>query len=102
MICMLRVRNKVAIVTGGAAGLGAAIAGCLASEGARVIVTDVDTAAGPGLAAEIGGQFMAQDVTVEKDWDTIISHVTERYGGLHILVNNAGIEGPFEFRSPEN
>lgn len=87
---MGQVDGKVAIVTGGASGIGAACARTLAREGARVLVTDLDPV-GEALATEIGGLFLAHDVTHEAGWPGVIRLAEERFGGLHILVANAGI-----------
>ena len=90
---MGRVEGKVAIVTGGASGIGAETARCLASEGARVTLTDVNEALGTAVAKEIGAAatFLAHDVTDEDRWREVIADVQAREGGLHVLVNNAGI-----------
>ena len=94
---MGRVTGKVAIVTGGSAGLGRADAIALHGEGARVLVTDVNEADGSKLADELNGQrpdsafFMRQDVRDETRWQEVIAAAVERFGGLHVLVNNAGI-----------
>jgi 3(or 17)beta-hydroxysteroid dehydrogenase len=98
---MARVAEKIAIVTGGAAGLGAAIARRLVAEGARVTVTDVQADAGRALARELGCDFIAQDVTDEKLWLALIAQVEKQHGALHVLVNNAGIEGPMDNADPE-
>jgi len=99
---MNRVQAKVVLVTGGASGLGAAIVRGLAAEGARVILSDVQADAGQKLALELGCEFLTQDVADESRWEAVIRHVEERYGGLHVLINNAGIEGPFDKADPEN
>ena len=91
---MGRVDGKVAIVTGGAMGLGAADSRALAREGARVVVTDVNRELGAAVAKEIGGEFRFHDVANEAQWKELISDVVKKYGGLHILVNNAGIVEP--------
>jgi 3(or 17)beta-hydroxysteroid dehydrogenase len=88
---MGRVEGKVAIVTGAASGLGEADARMLAAEGASVILTDLNEAAGTEVAREIGGEFIRQDVSQESTWPALIDHVIERYGHLDVLVNNAGI-----------
>jgi len=88
---MKRVQDKVAIITGGAAGLGAAIARLFHTEGAKVIITDVQVAPGRALAKELDCEFIEQDVTDEQQWQSIMKQVEERYGAVHILVNNAGI-----------
>lgn len=87
---MGQVEGKVALVTGGASGIGAACARTLAREGARVLLTDVDPA-GEALASEIGGMFHRHDVTDEATWPEVIRLAEERLGGLRILVANAGI-----------
>jgi 3(or 17)beta-hydroxysteroid dehydrogenase len=88
---MTRVEGKVAIVTGAASGLGAADARMLAAEGASVVLTDVNEAAGRRIADEIGGEFVLQDVSREQSWPALIDHVMEAHGRLDVLVNNAGI-----------
>src|ERR1700744_5938689 len=91
-----QVAGKVALVTGGASGIGRAIAELLAEEGAAVVVTDVDDLQGPEGAAGIrtnGHQamFLHQDVTSEPRWAEVVGEIDERFGGLDILVSNAGI-----------
>src|SRR5690606_38799211 len=88
---MGRVEGKVAVVTGGASGLGRAIAARLAAEGARVTITDIDEAAGARVAAEHGLQFVAHVVTDEDAWRRVMDGINARCGGPDILVNNAGI-----------
>lgn len=97
-----RVRGKVAIVTGGASGLGAAIAAMLVREGAQVVITDIQEAAGRARAAEIGCDFLPQDVAEEARWPAVVEAVRTKFGGLHILVNNAGFEGPLDAVNPED
>lgn len=98
---MERLNGKVALVTGGASGLGRAIAIRLAKEGARVVISDLQVVLGEATAAELGGSFMAQDVTDEMQWRRIIEAIQQRHGRLHILVNNAGILGPMDAVNPE-
>jgi NAD(P)-dependent dehydrogenase (short-subunit alcohol dehydrogenase family) len=91
-----RLDGRVALVTGGGNGLGAATACRFADEGASVFVSDINIEAATSVAEDIvtrGGSAHAvkQDVTDEARWDTVISDITARYGGLHILVNNAGV-----------
>ena len=88
---MGRVEGKVAIVTGGASGLGEADARLLAAEGAAVVLTDINEEAGRAIAHEIDAEFVRQDVAEEASWPALVDHVVERYGGLDVLVNNAGI-----------
>ena len=85
-----RVEGKIALVTGGAMGLGKADCERLAAEGARVIVTDREVEQAHIVADEIGGDAMALDVTDEQQWKDVMHAVEERHGGLDILVNNAG------------
>ena len=89
-----RVEGKVAIVTGAAMGLGEADARILAREGARVILTDVNRELGAALARELNSEYRFLDVTEEDPWQALIADVVKNYGGLNILVNNAGIVEP--------
>lgn len=86
-----RVAGKVVLLTGGAMGLGRAAAKALLAEGARVIITDVNTAAGEATAAELGCEFMPQDVTDWARWQAIIAEIEAAHGRLDVLVNNAAI-----------
>ena len=91
--------GKIALVTGGAGGIGSAICRLFASEGAKVAVADVNVGGGQKVVeevAEAGGEalFIELDVTSEKDWERAVSTVVERYGGLNVLVNNAGAYSP--------
>jgi NAD(P)-dependent dehydrogenase (short-subunit alcohol dehydrogenase family) len=91
-----QVEGKIALVTGGASGIGAAVAELLAHEGASVVVTDIDELRGPEIAARIakGGHnasFLQQDVTSEPRWIEIIADIEKRFGRLDVLVSNAGI-----------
>lgn len=86
-----RLQGKSAVVTGAAGGLGSAIARRLASEGVRVLLTDV--ADGSALAAEIGGLFQRHDVSQESEWASVTALALKEFGGIDILVNAAGIEG---------
>lgn len=90
-----RLTGKVALVTGAARGLGAAIAGAFAAEGACVIVTDIDAAGARATAAAIGAgaRFRPLDVRAESDWDAAIADVLAVEGRLDVLVNNAGVTG---------
>ncbi|WP_417586303.1 SDR family oxidoreductase [Pararhodobacter oceanensis] len=96
---MPRLHQKTALVTGGARGIGAAIAQAFVNEGAAVILTDIDTEAGAAMAARIGAEFLPLDVTREDDWEAVAA----QHPRLDVLVNNAGItgfEGPFEGAPP--
>ena len=95
---MGRVDDKVALITGGASGIGRATAELMAQKYARVVLTDVQNEAGADVAATIadaGGMvaYHHHDVTDEAAWIKIIEEVRAEYGRLDILVNNAGISG---------
>jgi 3(or 17)beta-hydroxysteroid dehydrogenase len=85
--------GKVALVTGGARGFGAAIAARMVQEGARVVITDVLEAEGAATAKRLGAacSFLRQDVSDEAQWKEVIQGVIIGLGELHVLVNNAGI-----------
>ena len=94
----MRLEGKVAIISGGARGMGAAEARLFAQEGAKVIIGDVLEEEGRQVESEInesGGQglFLRLDVTSESDWSNAVAAVVSQYGRLDILVNNAGIGG---------
>ena len=93
-----RLAGKVALISGGARGIGAATARLFAQEGARVVVGDVLDPEGRALEAELtgrGGQaaFVPLDVTREPDWERAVAAAMSRFGKLDVLVNNAGIGG---------
>ena len=93
---MDRVKNKVAIVTGGASGLGKSSAILLAREGAKIVITDVDDENGTKVVQDInndGGEaiFIKQDVSKEEEWKMVIETTIKTYGKLHIVANSAGI-----------
>ena len=92
----MRLENKVALVSGGARGIGAAITKILAQEGAKVVIGDVLEDAGQKTVAEIndaGGEcvFVRLDVTSEAAWNSAVGEAVSRFGKLDILVNNAGV-----------
>lgn len=94
---MSRVKNKVALVTGAAQGLGAATAAMLAREGAKVMLTDINIAGAEQQAENINAAYpgaalaMHQDVTDAERWQEVVAACNDEFGGLNILVNNAGI-----------
>ncbi|MFI6298919.1 SDR family NAD(P)-dependent oxidoreductase [Nonomuraea sp. NPDC050790] len=83
--------GKVAIVTGGASGIGRATAILFAKEGAKVVVADIDAAGARAVAEEVGGTAVPADVSQAADCERIVRTAVETYGGLHVLFNNAGI-----------
>ena len=94
---MNRLAGKVAIVTGAASGLGRADAEALVREGAKVLLADVNEAAGHELAASLNAvtpgsaHFAVLDVRDEVRWGEVVTEAVRRFGALHILVNNAGV-----------
>ena len=93
---MNKLHGKVALVTGAASGIGAGIARRFIADGATVMLTDINDAAGAALADELGPRagYLSLDVREEAAWQAAIAEVERRWGGLDILVNNAGISFP--------
>src|SRR5580658_2876669 len=94
----MRLEGKVAIVTGGASGMGASTAKIFAREGAKVVIADQLDDEGKKIAAEIvaangAASFQHLDVTDEANWRSIVAAAVGEFGRLDILVNNAGISG---------
>lgn len=90
---MERLAGKVAIITGGARGMGESHVRKFVSEGAKVVFTDLNEEGGQALAAELGEnvKFVKQDVTKAADWDTVVAETEKAFGPVNVLVNNAGI-----------
>jgi NAD(P)-dependent dehydrogenase (short-subunit alcohol dehydrogenase family) len=91
-----RLEGRVALVTGGASGIGKATAHRLAQEGAALVITDIQDEAGELVAKgirELGGQatYLHHDVSMEEDWDAAVGAALREFGALDIVVNNAGI-----------
>lgn len=84
-------RDKVALVTGGASGLGRATSIALAERGAQVVVADVDESGGGAVAAEVDGTFVRCDVSTIEDNESAVAVALEAYGGLDLAYLNAGI-----------
>ena len=87
----MQIRNSVFLVTGGASGLGAATARMAAENGGKVVIADMQADAGEKLARELGGRFVKCDVTAEADAKAAVALALKEFGGLHVLVNCAGI-----------
>lgn len=88
-----RLSGRVALISGGASGMGAAHARAFAAEGARVVLGDIDDGKGARLAAALGesAAYVHLDVTSSADWTAAVHAAVERFGLLNVLVNNAGI-----------
>lgn len=92
---MGQLEGKVAVITGGASGIGAATAALFAAEGASVMVGDIQDDVGERFAAELGEQAAYQhcNVSSEAEIESLVRGAAERFGGLHVLFNNAGFGG---------
>jgi 3(or 17)beta-hydroxysteroid dehydrogenase len=90
---MTNLTDQVAVVTGGASGIGAATVRRLRSEGVHVVTTDVQGELGLMVADEAGATFMHQDVSDPESWAMVIERTMSDHGRLDIMVNNAGITG---------
>jgi NAD(P)-dependent dehydrogenase (short-subunit alcohol dehydrogenase family) len=98
---MRTLENKVAIVTGGGSGIGKAISLLYATEGAKIVISDVNEQGGNETVNEIkskGGDsiFVNADTSKSEDSRNVVEHAVKKFGGLHIAVNNAGIGGPLK------
>jgi NAD(P)-dependent dehydrogenase (short-subunit alcohol dehydrogenase family) len=85
------IKNSVFLITGGASGLGAATARMAAENGGKVVIADLQVEAGEKLAKELGGRFSKCDVTSEADGKAAVELAVNAFGGVHVLVNCAGI-----------
>jgi NAD(P)-dependent dehydrogenase (short-subunit alcohol dehydrogenase family) len=92
----MRLDGKVALITGGGSGMGKMAAELFASEGASVVLTDVNDEAGEATASAIGdrGHFVHADVSTESDAEAMVATAVERFGRLDVLYNNAGVMLP--------
>lgn len=90
---MNRLDDKVAIITGGAQGMGAETAALFIAAGARVVITDVDEISGEALANKLGPacHFLKHDVRSDSDWNRVIDKTSQHFGPTDVLVNNAGV-----------
>ena len=88
-----RLQGKIAVVTGGASGIGEACVRLFVAEGAEVVLTDLNVEQGQALASSLGGKasFLRQDVSDPQSWDALAAHLAERGAGLDVLVNNAAV-----------
>jgi len=89
-----RLAGRVAVITGGASGIGLATAKRLAAEGATVVIGDMDATAGPTAAELVGGLFVQVDVTDQEQVDHLFDEAVRVYGSVDIAFNNAGISPP--------
>ena len=94
----MRLKNKIAIITGGASGMGASTAKIFAREGAKVVVTDLLVDESMQIVDEIGqsggsARFQKLDVSIETDWDSVVTAAMATEGRIDILINNAGVSG---------
>lgn len=98
----MRLKNKIALITGSARGIGQATAELFRKEGARVIITDVLDKEGEDVAKKLGGdvEFLHLDVGSEENWQSVTGYIQKKYSRLDILVNNAGTTGFLETVGP--
>jgi NAD(P)-dependent dehydrogenase (short-subunit alcohol dehydrogenase family) len=91
-----RMKDKVVLISGGASGIGADTARLVVREGGKAVVADRDETRGKAVAAELGasGLFVPLDVTQEPSWQKAVAETTSKFGGLHGLLNSAGVGGP--------
>ncbi|MPY84074.1 MAG: 3-oxoacyl-ACP reductase [Actinophytocola sp.] len=89
-----RLEGKVAVVTGGASGIGLATVRRLAADGATIVIGDIDPDEGKAAANEVGGQFVPTDVTNETDVENLFATANDSHGSVDIAFNNAGISPP--------
>src|SRR5882672_6973876 len=94
----MRLKDKVAIVTGGGIGLGRAYCKALAGEGAKVVVADIQEDAAKAVAKEVGGLAVRVDVTSPGETQSMAARAIDAYGAIDILVNNAGMYSSIQKR----
>jgi NAD(P)-dependent dehydrogenase (short-subunit alcohol dehydrogenase family) len=93
-IMQQRLQDRIAVITGAGSGIGLASARRLAAEGAIVVAVDIDEEAGKAAAAEVRGEFVAADVSVEDDVERLYASVARQHGRVDIAFHNAGISPP--------
>lgn len=86
-----RLVGRVAVITGGASGIGKATAELFAKEGAKVVIGDLPTSAGAKIAEKIGATFVATDVSKSEEVEALVKTATDEHGRLDVMFNNAGI-----------
>ena len=84
-------QDKVVIITGGSSGLGRATAELMIAEGARVVIADIDQAAGEAVANTIGAQFVRTDVGIPAEVEGLVTGTVAQFGRLDVMCNNAGV-----------
>ena len=101
---MLRLKGKIALITGAARGIGQATAEMFVAQGAQVIVSDINDKDGMLVVKSLGEmtEYLHLDVGVEANWKKAVNLIKGKYNGLDILVNNAGITGFFETKGPHD
>jgi glucose 1-dehydrogenase len=95
----MKLQNRVALVTGGARGIGLAIAKRFAAEGAKIVIADIDCSAGEAEASALGSEcrFVPADVGARNDVERLIAETAKAFGGIDVLINNAGIVHAADF-----
>ena len=96
-----RLKNKVALITGGAQGLGKEMARSMIAEGARVVISDINQSTLKDSAKELSCVYLVLDVTSKDQWQKVIKNIKEDIGSLNILVNNAGMGGGGDVESTD-
>lgn len=84
--------DKVAIITGAASGIGLAIAERYVTDGAKVVISDINVEQGQAVAEQLGGLFVGGDLSKRKDCQTLVDKTIAEFGTVHVLVNNAGFQ----------
>ncbi|GBL05221.1 glucose 1-dehydrogenase [Glaciecola sp. KUL10] len=100
----MRLANKIALITGGARGIGEATAKAFAAEGAHVIITDINDQQGNEVVSSLAerSEYLHLDVSKPEDWQRVHASILAKYGRIDILVNNAGITGFLETSGPHD
>jgi 3alpha(or 20beta)-hydroxysteroid dehydrogenase len=100
---MKRLKDKVAIITGGASGIGMAQAKLFVAEGAKIVVADLNDGAGRDLVKTLGASslFVHHDVTSEDSWRDVVAKTSAEFGRVNVLVNNAGVYKPNPFQDTD-